>query len=76
MMSDQCEDGQHSECPDARTDSYVCSCPCHMFATRKARSPVGLERAMCHPCGHDYSQHDDYGCVYYTCACGEMGERK
>ncbi len=76
-MSGWCVSGRHYRCPDNEgKDTYRCHCPCHMFSQAKARSPVGLESATCHPCGHSYGAHDDYGCLWYTCWCRQCGERK
>lgn len=55
---------------------------------RPAESPTGPEEIICHGpsgrsethnlpvCFHNLAEHDDYGCMYYTCNCKEPGERK
>ena len=58
---------------------------------RAAKGPVGPEwpggKPICHGpstsgetglpvCGHKWSDHDDYGCLFYSCDCSLPGERK
>ena len=58
---------------------------------REAKGPVGPEwgngKPICHGpsnsgdtglpvCGHKWSDHDDYGCLFYSCDCTLPGERK
>lgn len=59
-------------------------------AMREPRGPVGPtwgeRKPLCKPstskvfevqgCGHTWSEHDDYGCLWNLCSCPEPGERQ
>jgi hypothetical protein len=38
-----CVLGEHRDCPDAKKDSYVCDCPCHLKENIMDNSSLGLK---------------------------------
>ena len=64
-MMGYCVLNDHANCPDSKSDSYACSCPCHLGITPHDYSDNGMNDHLCLTCG---KTHWDDVCSI----CGEV----